>query len=232
MLRVYGTGMRKSMRFCAIFTVLVAPCFAYADSTVTSKGYVDATFVSGIGTGTADGTISITKNGTTSNVSVKNVQTTGNLVQNATGLSVSSTDTTYPSAKLVYESIKNLDENVIESVKVNGTALSVTDKAVNITNMGAATSSAAGTAGLVPAPAAGDNGKFLRGDGTWAAAAANPTVSSSDTGTGGYVVNSVAMDTTNPSQINVTRGYIKVPVSTGAPSSSNTPSGFVDIWFE
>ena len=224
--------MRKSTRFYAILTVLVTPYFAYADSTVTSKGYVDATFVSDIGTGTSDGTISVTKNGATSNISVKNVQTTGNLVQNATGLSSSSTDTTYPSAKLVYESIKNLDENVIESVKINGTALTVTDKAVNITNMGGASSSTAGTAGLVPAPAIGDNDKFLRGDGTWGTAAANPTVSSSDTGTGGYVVNSVAMDTTNPSQINVTRGYIKVPVSTGAPSSNNTPSGFVDIWFE
>ena len=33
--------------------------------------------------------------------------------------------------------------------------------------MKGATSSAAGTAGLVPAPAAGAQGKFLRGDGTW-----------------------------------------------------------------
>jgi hypothetical protein len=31
-----------------------------------------------------------------------------------------------------------------------------------------ATSSTAGEKGMVPAPAAGDNGKFLRGDGTWA----------------------------------------------------------------
>ena len=37
-----------------------------------------------------------------------------------------------------------------------------------------ATSSTAGTAGLVPAPAAGDNTKFLKGDGTWA------TVSTAD----------------------------------------------------
>ncbi|MBO4745712.1 MAG: hypothetical protein J5613_01410, partial [Alphaproteobacteria bacterium] len=214
--------MRKSTRFYAILTVFVTPYFAFADSTVTSKGYVDATFISGIGTGTSDGTISVTQNGSTSDITVKNVQTTGNLVQNATGLSSSSTDTTYPSAKLVYESIKDLDENVIESVQVNGTALNITNKAVNITNMTGATSSVAGTAGLVPAPAAGDEAKFLRGDGTWGTAAANPTVSSSDTGTGGYVVNSVAMDTTNPSQINVTRGYIKVPVSTGAPSSNNT----------
>ena len=35
--------------------------------------------------------------------------------------------------------------------------------------MGGATASAAGTAGLVPAPASGYNGRFLRGDGTWAA---------------------------------------------------------------
>ena len=33
--------------------------------------------------------------------------------------------------------------------------------------MGAATSSTAGTAGLVPAPAAGKQTSFLRGDGTW-----------------------------------------------------------------
>lgn len=36
-------------------------------------------------------------------------------------------------------------------------------------NMTAATDSAAGKAGLVPAPAAGAQGKFLRGDGTWQA---------------------------------------------------------------
>ena len=33
--------------------------------------------------------------------------------------------------------------------------------------MGAATASQAGTEGMVPAPAAGAQGKFLRGDGTW-----------------------------------------------------------------
>lgn len=36
--------------------------------------------------------------------------------------------------------------------------------------MTGATTSAAGTSGLVPAPAAGDNTKYLRGDGTWAEA--------------------------------------------------------------
>lgn len=42
-----------------------------------------------------------------------------------------------------------------------------TDTNTTYTNMGAATSSAAGKAGLVPAPAAGAQAKYLRGDGTW-----------------------------------------------------------------
>lgn len=42
-----------------------------------------------------------------------------------------------------------------------------TDTNTTYSNMGAATSSAAGEAGLVPAPSAGAQGKYLRGDGTW-----------------------------------------------------------------
>lgn len=42
-----------------------------------------------------------------------------------------------------------------------------TDNNTTYSNMGAATSSAAGKAGLVPAPAAGAQAKYLRGDGTW-----------------------------------------------------------------
>lgn len=42
-----------------------------------------------------------------------------------------------------------------------------TDTNTTYSNMGAATSSAAGKAGLVPAPAAGAQGEYLRGDGTW-----------------------------------------------------------------
>lgn len=44
----------------------------------------------------------------------------------------------------------------------------------NYSDMGGATSTTAGVHGLVPAPSAGDNVKYLRGDGTWA------SVSSSD----------------------------------------------------
>lgn len=42
-----------------------------------------------------------------------------------------------------------------------------TDTNTTYANMGAATSSDAGKAGLVPAPSAGAQGKYLRGDGTW-----------------------------------------------------------------
>ena len=43
------------------------------------------------------------------------------------------------------------------------------------TDFEGATSSADGAAGQVPAPSAGDNEKFLRGDGTWAAVAGGVT---------------------------------------------------------
>jgi hypothetical protein len=45
--------------------------------------------------------------------------------------------------------------------------VSWTDTNTTYTNMGAASASAAGKAGLVPAPAAGAQAKYLRGDGTW-----------------------------------------------------------------
>lgn len=53
--------------------------------------------------------------------------------------------------------------------KTDITALGIPAQDTNTTysNMTAATASAAGKAGLVPAPAAGAQAKFLRGDGTW-----------------------------------------------------------------
>lgn len=54
--------------------------------------------------------------------------------------------------------------------------------------MGAATISAAGTKGLVPAPAAGANTKFLRGDGTWQTIDTGTIVSGSTTATAGASV--------------------------------------------
>ena len=50
----------------------------------------------------------------------------------------------------------------------DGTAVWGNDNNTTYSNMTAATASTAGKAGLVPAPAAGKQGSFLRGDGIWA----------------------------------------------------------------
>lgn len=52
--------------------------------------------------------------------------------------------------------------------KGNGTASTFTTQDTTYGNMGGATTSAAGKAGLVPAPATGNNNRYLRSDGTWA----------------------------------------------------------------
>ena len=58
----------------------------------------------------------------------------------------------------------------VGTITINGTATDLyceTNTNTTYSNMTAATSSAAGKAGLVPAPAAGKQNSFLRGDGTW-----------------------------------------------------------------
>lgn len=62
-----------------------------------------------------------------------------------------------------------------------------TDTDTTYSNMGAATSSAAGKAGLVPAPAAGKQASFLRGDGTWVVPT-NTTYAKANTSTLGLVM--------------------------------------------
>lgn len=53
------------------------------------------------------------------------------------------------------------------NVQINGTTISATDTTYSAFT--GATSSVAGTSGLVPAPTTSDPDKFLKGDGTWAA---------------------------------------------------------------
>lgn len=62
-----------------------------------------------------------------------------------------------------------------------------TDTNTTYSNMGAASASAAGKAGLVPAPAAGAQGKYLRGDGTWQTPP-NTTYAKANTSTLGLVM--------------------------------------------
>lgn len=54
------------------------------------------------------------------------------------------------------------------NVQINGTTISATD--TTYSNFVGATSSVAGSAGLVPAPTTSDPSKFLKGDGTWGTA--------------------------------------------------------------
>lgn len=105
-------------------------------------------------------------------------------------------------------------------------------------NMTGATSSAAGKAGLVPAPAAGKQTSFLRGDGTWviptdtkynvATQSENGLMSSTDkikldgiaTGANKTVVDSSMSDTsTNPVQNKIVKAYVDDKIPT-APSSN------------
>lgn len=65
----------------------------------------------------------------------------------------------------------------------DGTAVWGSDNNTTYSDMSGATASAAGTHGLVPAPAAGKQAQYLRGDGTWATPANttyNPATSSAN----------------------------------------------------
>lgn len=68
----------------------------------------------------------------------------------------------------------------------DGTAAWGADNNTTYSDMTAATASAAGTHGLVPAPAAGSQGKFLRGDGVWATPT-NTTYSAATSSTSGLM---------------------------------------------
>lgn len=67
----------------------------------------------------------------------------------------------------------NVDNKSSETIRSEITSKNVTDALgytpiETVPGMTGATATKAGTAGTVPAPAAGDNAKFLAGDGTWA----------------------------------------------------------------
>lgn len=87
-----------------------------------------------------------------------------------------------------------------------------TDTNTTYTNMGAASASAAGKAGLVPAPAAGAQGKYLRGDGTWQTPP-NTTYAKANTSTLGLVMIGYAENGKNyPVELDSSgKMYVKVP---------------------
>lgn len=69
----------------------------------------------------------------------------------------------------------SVDGRIITVTKGNGTTSMLTTQDTTYGNMSGATTSAAGKAGLVPAPATGVNNRYLRSDGTWAVPPDNNT---------------------------------------------------------
>lgn len=97
-------------------------------------------------------------------------------VANATNATKATQDSAGQQINTTY--IKGLSVNgrVITYTKGNGTTGTITTQDTNTTYsaMKGATASTAGTTGLVPAPAAGKQTSFLRGDGTWATGPVGP----------------------------------------------------------
>ena len=84
-------------------------------------------------------------------------------------------------------------------VKADITGLGIASDSI----MTAATASSAGAKGLVPAPTAGANTKFLRGDGTWQTIDTGTIVSGSTTATDGasVITNPLSVDISDAAQI-------------------------------
>lgn len=105
-----------------------------------------------------------------------------------TGLGIPAQDTTYSEATTSSAGLMSAtDKSKLEGVEAGannytlpeatsgslggvriGSGLAVSDGTISVPGMGGAGQSQAGTAGLVPGAQAGDQGKFLRADGTWA----------------------------------------------------------------
>lgn len=85
-------------------------------------------------------------------------------------------DINYVSAN-IYDAKLKLQLGYGAATDTGFTANAASDATVIIPEMTGATSAANGTAGLVPAPAAGDENKVLKGDGTWGEAGSSVRVS-------------------------------------------------------
>lgn len=82
----------------------------------------------------------------------------------------------------VYDAKLKLQLGSGQAADTGFTANASADATLTVPEMGGAGASAAGSTGLVPAPEAGDRGKYLKGDGTWANV---PVAVASTSGAGG-----------------------------------------------
>lgn len=84
-------------------------------------------------------------------------------------------DSTGQNINTTYVKSVTASGRTVTVTKGNGTASTFTTQDTTYGNMSGATTSAAGKAGLVPAPATGANNRYLRSDGTWAVPPDNNT---------------------------------------------------------
>ena len=142
--------------------------------TVDTNSYLTDLGNAVIDPGSGTGLLSRASDGTYSVVSDNNDNTTydmsvaddtNNSNKTTLTLRADSDSSTDDDVVIVGESVNS---NSIVTVEVNTNS----EVEIGVNTMGAATSSDAGRKGLVPAPAAGEQLKFLRGDGTWATGSA------------------------------------------------------------
>jgi len=231
------------LRRFSVFSALMLPGVAFAtDAVVPSKAYVDDTRVA-VQQGTGTNNANVGK--------ALVVDSNGDLAE-LRGTFTSATSLAAGTAGFVPAPATEADNT--KFLKGDGTWAAVPSPAT----MTGADGTDPGTGGLVPAPAAADNVKFLKGDGTWAVPTdttytavtgnTNDTISDNLTNTTKYtspkavdefaqkkpatVANGMVLSYNGSNaNTNVTAGYVKVPVATGAPSS-NTPTSFLEIWVQ
>lgn len=128
---------------------------------------------------TGDGNKHIPANGTTNNGKYLKATGTagsyqwGNITKNDVINALGYTPGTSSAEPLIYSLSKSGSEIILTSS--NGNTTSVTDSDTTYSNMKGATTSVAGTSGLVPAPSTGAANRYLRSDGTWAVPPNNNT---------------------------------------------------------
>ena len=136
---------------------------AFVDTGIHAQGPQGETGATGATGATGNGIASITKTGTSGLVDTYTITYTNGTTSTFTVTNGQDGTGAGDMLKSVYDT--NNNGVVDNSEKLDGHPASYF--AVDQTMTGA-TSSVAGAKGLVPAPAAGDQDKFLKGDGTWA----------------------------------------------------------------
>lgn len=108
---------------------------------------------------------------------VRTTDTIANAVSatNATNATKATQDSAGQTIDTTYVKSVTASGRTVTVTKGNGTTSTFTTQDTTYGNMGGATTSAAGMAGLVPAPATGANNRYLRSDGTWAVPPDNNT---------------------------------------------------------